>query len=334
MHWMPNMQRITWNGIALQETLPGYAASHRLHTDALWRLAEKLFDKTWIRMRVIISPNDAEPVELSHPALRSCRTGGRCAARADQGRGARPRRPPRLPRWPTPRRKRPAAKSRGLSLTSSLRKLEGSKDLAPTPSLAGQAGQRARRRKNRRGQGAGRGRLSRRPTPGAATWRTQNSTPPRPTLNRNSTQPLPQRTPPKQPRRRRPKPPRPRARRSSRARPGVDPSISRATQFFAAQHIRRGRTGRDVFDATIEVPSHHPPKSRQADRHLHANVHGGGAQRGWPPLDLSRSRLDHEREHKDALRPHHCIPQRCLDQTAPTAGVPTSHRLHRFRSSR
>jgi hypothetical protein len=31
--------------------------------------AEKLFDKTWIGMRVIISPNDAAPVEFSHPAL-------------------------------------------------------------------------------------------------------------------------------------------------------------------------------------------------------------------------------------------------------------------------
>jgi hypothetical protein len=31
--------------------------------------AEKLFDKTRIGMRVIISPNDAAPVEFSHPAL-------------------------------------------------------------------------------------------------------------------------------------------------------------------------------------------------------------------------------------------------------------------------
>jgi hypothetical protein len=31
--------------------------------------AEKLFDKTWIGMRVIISPGDAEPVAFSHPAL-------------------------------------------------------------------------------------------------------------------------------------------------------------------------------------------------------------------------------------------------------------------------
>jgi hypothetical protein len=67
--WMPNMQRITWNGLALHGgPLPGYAASHgcvRMPYD----FAEELFDKTRIGMRVIISPVDAEPVEFSHPAL-------------------------------------------------------------------------------------------------------------------------------------------------------------------------------------------------------------------------------------------------------------------------
>jgi lipoprotein-anchoring transpeptidase ErfK/SrfK len=67
--WMPNMLRITWNGIALHGgPLPGYAASHgcvRMPFD----FAEKLFDKVPIGTRVIISPNDAEPVEISHPAL-------------------------------------------------------------------------------------------------------------------------------------------------------------------------------------------------------------------------------------------------------------------------
>ena len=66
---MPNMQRITWSGIALHGgPLPGHAASHgcvRLPYD----FAEKLFDKTPIGMRVIIAPNDAEPVEFSDPAL-------------------------------------------------------------------------------------------------------------------------------------------------------------------------------------------------------------------------------------------------------------------------
>src|SRR5882757_8632318 len=67
--WMPNMQRITWNGIALHGgPLPGYAASHGC-VRMPYEFAEDLFDKTWIGMRVIISPNDATPVEFSHPAL-------------------------------------------------------------------------------------------------------------------------------------------------------------------------------------------------------------------------------------------------------------------------
>jgi lipoprotein-anchoring transpeptidase ErfK/SrfK len=67
--WMPNMERITWSGIALHGgPLPGYAASHgciRMPYD----FAETLFGKTQIGMRVIIAPNDAEPVEFSDPKL-------------------------------------------------------------------------------------------------------------------------------------------------------------------------------------------------------------------------------------------------------------------------
>ncbi|CAN5223301.1 L,D-transpeptidase [soil metagenome] len=66
---MPNMQRITWNGIALHGgPLPGYAASHGC-VRMPFGFAEKLFDKTRIGMRVIISPNDAAPIDFSHPAL-------------------------------------------------------------------------------------------------------------------------------------------------------------------------------------------------------------------------------------------------------------------------
>jgi hypothetical protein len=75
---MPNIQRLTWNGIALHGgPLPGYAASHgcvRMPYD----FAENLFDKTWIGMRVIISPNDAAPVEFYPPgAIRAERSSGR-----------------------------------------------------------------------------------------------------------------------------------------------------------------------------------------------------------------------------------------------------------------
>jgi L,D-transpeptidase catalytic domain len=67
--WMPNMQRITWNGVALHGgPLPGYAASHGC-VRMPYGFAEKLFETTRIGMRVIISPNDTEPVEFFHPAL-------------------------------------------------------------------------------------------------------------------------------------------------------------------------------------------------------------------------------------------------------------------------
>lgn len=67
--WMPNMQRITWNGIALHGgPLPGYAASHGC-VRMPFGFAEGLFDKTQIGMRVIISPENAAPVDFSHPAL-------------------------------------------------------------------------------------------------------------------------------------------------------------------------------------------------------------------------------------------------------------------------
>lgn len=67
--WMPHMQRLTWNGIALHGgPLPGYAASHGC-VRMPFGFADKVFDRTRIGMRVIVSPNDAAPVEFSHPAL-------------------------------------------------------------------------------------------------------------------------------------------------------------------------------------------------------------------------------------------------------------------------
>jgi hypothetical protein len=67
--WMPHMQRITWNGIALHGgPLPGHAASHGC-VRMPFGFANKLFDKTRIGMRVIIAPGDPAPVDFSHPAL-------------------------------------------------------------------------------------------------------------------------------------------------------------------------------------------------------------------------------------------------------------------------
>ncbi|MCC6776499.1 MAG: L,D-transpeptidase [Hyphomicrobiales bacterium] len=67
--WMPHMLRITWNGIALHGgPLPGYAASHGC-IRMPFGFAEKLFDKVRLGTRIIISPDDTEPVTFSHPAL-------------------------------------------------------------------------------------------------------------------------------------------------------------------------------------------------------------------------------------------------------------------------
>jgi L,D-transpeptidase catalytic domain len=67
--YMPHMQRITWSGIALHGgSLPGYPASHgcvRMPFD----VAARLFDATQLGMRVIVAPNDVEPVEIADPAL-------------------------------------------------------------------------------------------------------------------------------------------------------------------------------------------------------------------------------------------------------------------------
>jgi hypothetical protein len=123
---MPNMQRITWNGIALHGgPLPGYAASHGC-VRMPFGFAEKLFDKTRIGMRVIISPNDAEPVEFSHPALLVPNREAIAAAPAKAE--ALPREAAEAAKSADEAKKAAAAATRATaSLTASLRKLQGLK---------------------------------------------------------------------------------------------------------------------------------------------------------------------------------------------------------------
>ena len=123
---MPNMQRITWNGIALHGgPLPGYAASHGC-VRMPFGFAEKLFDKTRIGMRVIISPNDAEPVEFSHPALLVPNREAIAAAPAKAE--ALPREAAEAAKTADEAKKAAATATRETaSLTASLRKLQGLK---------------------------------------------------------------------------------------------------------------------------------------------------------------------------------------------------------------
>ena len=123
---MPNMQRITWNGIALHGgPLPGYAASHGC-VRMPFGFAERLFDKTRLGMRVIISPEDAEPVEFSHPALPVPRAEAIAAAPAKAE--ALPREAAEAAKAADETKKAAATATRETaSLTAALRKLETQK---------------------------------------------------------------------------------------------------------------------------------------------------------------------------------------------------------------
>src|SRR5690348_148941 len=127
--WMPNMQRLTWNGIALHGgPLPGYAASHGC-VRMPYGFAEKLFDKTRIGMRVIIAPFDSEPVPFTHPARFAPNPDAIAAApvKADE----LPRAADGAPEAADAARMAGAAAAREAApLTAALRKLEQSKGRA------------------------------------------------------------------------------------------------------------------------------------------------------------------------------------------------------------
>ena len=66
---MPNMNRLTWSGIALHAgDLPGYPASHGCVRLPL-EFSERLFGITHIGTPVIIADDHADPWELTHPGL-------------------------------------------------------------------------------------------------------------------------------------------------------------------------------------------------------------------------------------------------------------------------
>lgn len=66
---MPNMNRLTWKGIALHAgNLPGYPASHGCIRLPL-EFSEKLFTLTHIGTPVIIAGSHTDPFELTHPGM-------------------------------------------------------------------------------------------------------------------------------------------------------------------------------------------------------------------------------------------------------------------------
>src|SRR5262245_42581305 len=66
---MPFMQRITWSGVAMHEgVLPGYPASHGC-IRLTHKFASELWGMTRVGVRVVVTPDDAQPAEVAHVAL-------------------------------------------------------------------------------------------------------------------------------------------------------------------------------------------------------------------------------------------------------------------------
>jgi hypothetical protein len=307
--WMPNMQRITWNGIALHGgPLPGYAASHgcvRMPYD----FAEKLFDKTWIGMRVIISPNDAVPVEFSHPALLMPNAAAVAAA---------PARAETLDREAAAAAKAaeeakkaaPAAARETASLTASLRKLEQLKvradaelafaDKALAAARTDQAKARAEDRQQKAAATATEAGTQLDTAKADAKSKLDAAAAAKDAAAAAETKKAVT------------------AKAASEAKLALDPVsiyISRATQKL---YVRRNThkplpDGGELFDATIEVPVTIRDPDKPIGTHVFTAVARDDAGLRWTAVTI-----DNGDDAKDALD-RITIPQDVLDRIAPTA---------------
>ena len=308
--WMPNMQRITWNGIALHGgPLPGYAASHGC-VRMPYGFAEKLFDKTRIGMRVIISPNDAAPVEFSHPALFVPNAEAIAAAPARAETLAREA--AEAAKTADEAKKAAATAARETaSLTASLRKLEWLKTRADAELASADKALAAAKTDQAKARAED---LKQKAAAKAAELATQLDT-----AKADAKSKLDAAAAAKDAAKAAETKKADTAKAASEAKLALEPVsiyISRATQKL---YVRRnthkpGRTGRRGVRCDHRG-SGHDPQSRQADRH--ACVHGDGAQRRGPALDRGHDRQRGRRQGR--ARPHHH-----------PAGCARSHRADRI----
>ena len=306
--WMPHMQRITWNGIALHGgPLPGYAASHGC-VRMPFGFAEKLFGKTRIGMRVIISPNDAAPVEFSHPALFMPNAEAIAAAPAR----AEPlaREAAEAARAADEAKKAAAAAARETaSLTASLRKLESLK-AAPTPSSRSPTRRSPpqRRTRPRRAPRSG----SRRPPPRPRKLATQLDAATADAKSRPDAAAAKGRRQGGRDQEGR-HPPRRRVRRNSRSSRSRSTSVARRKSFTCdATRISRRRTG-----ARCSIRHRGSVAIRNPEKPIGTHVFTAMA-RNDAGLRWTAVTIDDGDDAKDALD-RITIPQDVLDRIAPTA---------------
>jgi hypothetical protein len=308
--WMPNMQRITWNGVALHGgPLPGYAASHGC-VRMPFGFAEKLFEKTRIGMRVIISPDNAEPVEFSHPALFGPSQEALAAAPAKAE--ALPREAAEAAKTADEAKKAAATAARETALlTVSLRKLGGLKARADAElayadkALAAAKTDQAKTRAED---------LKQKADAKAADLATQLDT-----AKADAKSKLDAAAAAKDAAKAAQTRKTDTAKAASEAKLALEPAsifISRATQkLYVRRNTHRPAPdgGGEVFDATIEVPV----TIRNPDKPIGTHVFTAMA-RNEGGLRWSVVTIDNGDDAKDALD-RITIPQEVLDRIAPTA---------------
>ena len=288
--------------------LPGHAASHgcvRMPYD----FAEKLFNKTRIGMRVIISPTDAVPVEFSHPALlvpnaqavaaaparakMLAREAAEAAKKADEAKKAAA-----------------TAAREAASLTAALRKLEGLKnradaelasaDKALAAARTDQAKARAEELKQKAAAKAAEAGTQLDRTKADAKSKLDTAAAARDAAKAADTKQAAA------------------AKAASEAKLALEPVsvyISRATQKL---YVRRNThkpwpDGGEVFDATIEAPITIRNPDKPIGTHVFTAMARNDAGLRWTAVTI-----DNGDDAKDALD-RITIPQDVRDRIAPTA---------------
>jgi hypothetical protein len=305
---MPNMQRITWNGIALHGgPLPGYAASHGC-VRMPFGFAEKLFDKTRIGMRVIISPNDAEPVEFSHPALFVPKAEAVAAARARAETLAREAAEAAM--TADEAKKTAATRARETaSLSASLRRLEGPKTRADAELAYADKVLAAAKTDESRARAED---LKQKAAAKAAELGTQLDTAKADAKSKPDAAAAKDAAKAAETRKA------DTAKAANEAKLALEPVsvyISRATQKL---YVRRNThkpwpDGGEVFDATIEVPVTIRDSDKPIGTHVFTAMARNDAGLRWTVVTI-----DNADDAKDALD-RIAIPQEVLDRIAPTA---------------
>jgi hypothetical protein len=307
---MPNMQRITWNGVALHGgPLPGYAASHGC-IRMPYGFAEKLFHKTRIGMRVIIAPNDAAPVEFSHPALLVPKAEAVAAAPAHAETLAREAAEAAKTADNTKKTAATAARATA-SLTAALRKLESLKRSADAGLVA--VGKALAAAKTEQAKARAEDRKEK------ATTRAAKVTAQLDTAKADAKSKLDAAAAAKDAAKAAETRKAATAKAASEAKLALEPVsiyISRATQKL---YVRRNTHkpapdgGGEVFDATIEVPVQIRNPEKRIGTHVFTAMARSDAGLRWAAVTL-----DNGDDAKDALD-RITIPQDVLDRIAPTA---------------